>query len=356
METLLVIMAVFLALVFAGAFFWLLTRSSKSDSGQNQLLAETLVALKREMDTVKAALQEQSLQISQQMNQQLTQSTRFLTETHQNYQTAIHQVQHRLGELQEAAKSMQEVGRDISSLQDILRSPKLRGGMGELFLGELLRQILPEEHYTLQYGFRDGKKVDAVISLGSGLVPVDAKFPLENFRRIVEAKSEEEALSVRKAFNQDVKKHIDSIASKYILPEEGTFDFALMYIPAENVYYETIIRDDAATESIGSYALKKKVIPVSPNTFYAYLQAIVRGLKGLRIEKSAQKILESLGQLDTDFSKFLIDFEKLGGHLSNAQASYERSLRVFERLKSRFDAMEKESSQTLIEEPAGEKS
>ena len=209
-----------------------------------------------------------------------------------------------------------------------------------MFLEELLKQMLPLDHFSLQYTFTNGKKVDAVIFLGQGMIPIDAKFPLENFRRILEAKNDDDENRARKAFTADVKKHIDDIASKYILPEDGTFEFALMYIPAENIYYEVIIKDEFQAESISSYAQRKKVIPVSPNSFYAYLQAIVRGLKGLRIERSAQVILECLGQLETDFQKFLTDFEKVGGHLSNAEASYQKAFRRFEKLQDKVASIE----------------
>jgi DNA recombination protein RmuC len=306
-------------------------------------LGNFFATIQREISDLRSSLNQQIIQVSDRMNAQLSQNAQFLSNTHQGYQETMGQVQHRLGELQEATHSMLGIGKDISSLQDILRAPKLRGGIGELLLGELLRQILPEDHFSLQYTFRSGAIVDAVIFLGDALICVDAKFPLENFKRFTETQNEE-SKKAKKAFIQDVKKHIDSIASKYILPEEGTFDFSLMYIPAENIYYETIIKDEQQSESLAAYALRQRVVPVSPNSFYAYLQAIVRGLKGLRIEKSAQIILDSLGQLETDFKKLTIDFEKVGAHLSNAQAAYERSLRGFDKLQTKLTSLETISS------------
>lgn len=308
------------------------------------------VEWQKEMADLRCALKEQFLEIAHQVNTHLEQNSRFLSQTHQNYTQAVGQVQHRLGELQQVTQSMMEIGKDISSLQNILRAPKLRGGLGELFLAELLRQILPEDHFSLQYAFRDGSKVDAVILLGQGLIPVDAKFPLENFKRILQAKGEEEERRPRKEFLQDVKKHIDDIAAKYILPEEGTFEFALMYIPAENVYYETIIKDEMQSESLASYALRKKVIPVSPNSFYAYLQAIAYGLKGLRIENSAQMILENLGQLETDFGKCLQDFEKVGEHLRNAQSAFEKTDKRLGKLQNKLSSIETPQERPLIPE------
>ena len=197
------------------------------------------------------------------------------------------------------------------------------GGLGELFLGDLLAQIFPPAHYSLQHRFKSGEAVDAVIRVGQSFVPVDAKFPLENFKRVVETATEEERKTAKKKFIADVKKHIDAIAGKYILPDEGTFDFALMYIPAENVYYELIIKDEVVDtdKALLNYAFAKRVIPVSPNSFYAYLQTILLGLKGLHIEAQAQDILKNLARLSGDFEKFQDEFELVGKHLTNTKTT-----------------------------------
>ncbi len=171
------------------------------------------------------------------------------------------EVKESLGKLTQRTEQIQEVGKNISSLQDLLRAPKFRGGFGELLLERLLADILPRDNYSLQYKFRDGETVDAVIRIGGNLVPIDSKFPLEDFERIVAAESEDEQVAQRKQFTRTIKKHIDNV-TKYILPDEKTFDFALMYIPAENVYYETILRGYAEESEIYSYALQKRVIPV----------------------------------------------------------------------------------------------
>ena len=297
------------------------------------------------MHNLHTNLQEQIRSLSGQMADQQKQNTQFLQDNQQNYRQVMGDVQHRLGVLQQATQSMMDIGKDIASLQDILRAPKLRGGMGEFLLAELLRQILPEDHFSLQYRFNSGTQVDAVILLGDGIISVDAKFPLENFKRIMEAGDEGKQTEARKIFWRDVKKHIDDISTKYILPEEKTFDFALMYIPSENIYYETIIKDDAQNESLAAYAMKRKVIPVSPNSFYAYLQAIVRGLKGMRIERSAQIILQNLGQLEMDLGHCLTDFEKIGFHLGNARTAYEKTEQRFRKLKNKLDTMSEQHSQ-----------
>ena len=262
-----------------------------------------------------------------QVTDQLQKSTGDLNTRLDNAAKVVSEVSKGLGSLGEATKKVFEVGKDIASLQEILRSPKLRGGLGELFLGDLLAQILPPAHFTLQHRFKSGEVVDAVIRLGHNLVPVDAKFPLENFKRVIEVSSEEDQRAAKRKFIADVKKHIDAISGKYILPDEGTFDFALMYIPAENVYYELIIKDEAMDTDKGllNYAFVKRVIPVSPNSFYAYLQTILLGLKGMHIEERAQDILTNLARLSGDFRKFQEEFELVGKHLTNTKSRYDEA-------------------------------
>ncbi len=236
-----------------------------------------------------------------------------------------------LGELTQRTKDIQDVGKNISSLQEILRAPKFRGGLGELMLERLLTDILPRKNYLLQYRFRNGETVDAVIQIGENLVPIDSKFPLEDFERILSSESEEEQAALRRQFTRTIKKHIDNVA-KYIVPDENTFDFALMYIPAENVYYETILRGYAEESEIYSYSLQRRVIPVSPNSFYAYLQVIILGLKGLHIESAAHEILGHLGRLQGDLTDFQEDYATLGTHIGHAARKYDEAARKLTRL------------------------
>ena len=180
----------------------------------------------------------------------------------------------RLGELTKRTKDIEEVGKSISSLQEALRAPNFRGGFGEQGLERLLANNLPSGSYKLQYPFRNGEiRADAVIEIGGKLVPIDSKFPfpLEDFEQLSEAESEDEQKALRRQFTRIIKKHIDDV-TKYILPDENTFDFALMYIPAENIYYETIVQSE-----IYSYCVQKRVFPVSPNSFYTYLKTIAIG-------------------------------------------------------------------------------
>lgn len=245
------------------------------------------------------------------------------------------EVKEGLGALTQRTKVIEEVGKSISSFQEILRAPKPRGSLGELLLDQLLAEMLSHRNYSLQYSFNNGATVDAVIHIGGKKIPIDAKFPLEDFERLLAAESEEEQAKLRRQFTRTIKKHIDDVA-KYILLDEKTFDFALMYIPAENVYYETILRGQAEESEIYTYSHNKRVIPVSPNSFYAYLQVIVLGLRGLHIERDAGEIRGYLGRLQGDLKDFQDDFEMLGGHIRHAGGKYDEAARKLTRVDDKL--------------------
>jgi DNA recombination protein RmuC len=266
-----------------------------------------------------------------QMNQSLQEANKIIGQNLGSATSVFGNVKEQLGKLEETNKQIIAISKDISSLQELLRAPKFRGAMGETLLENLLSQVLPKEHYQAQYRFKSADVVDAVIRLGERLVPVDAKFSLENFQKMLESQDENIKESFRKKFIQDVKNRINEIAAKYILPAENTYDFALMYIPAENVYYEVIIKED-----IFSYSMSKKVIPVSPNTFYAYLQVICLGLRGLKVEENAKMILKRLGALSIDTDKFKEDFNILGSHLVNANTKYADAQKRFDKVNERL--------------------
>ena len=250
---------------------------------------------------------------------------------------AVIEVHGQLGALGEATRRMEQVGREITGLEQILRAPKIRGGFGETLLERLLAEILPVDAYRLQHGFRSGDKVDAAIVVASRLVPVDSKFPLENFRRMLEEPDEERRRPVRRQFLRDVRTRVDEIARKYIVPDEGTFEFALMYIPAESVYYEVILRDESGEDSLLGYALARRVVPVSPNSFYAYLQVILLGLRGFRIEQNAREILALLGRLQADATRLREHFDTLGRHITNAKNKYDETATALARLEGKID-------------------
>ena len=341
----LIILSVALLILFIFLFLSLKQTSSKIED------------LKRDQTESKALslMQNQIGQLTQNINQQLQSMSGHLQKTTGNIGTTLGDVKKDLGKMEEITRDVLEKAKNISNLENLLRAPKFRGGMGEFFLGDLLGQILPPAHYNLQYSFKSGETVDAIVRIGKNLVPIDAKFPLENFRKHLAEENEKEKAEFKKKFVSDVKKHINEIAKKYILPDEGTYDFALMYIPAENIYYETILKDEKFGEqrSIFSYANQKRVIPVSPNSFFAYLQVIVLGLRGLHIEKSARDIFQSLARLQGDLGRFRKDFEVLGSHLGNAKSKFDDADKRLEKFSDKLE-LTRDSEPAKLPEAAEE--
>jgi DNA recombination protein RmuC len=307
------------------------TRRDLAGQGANvDNLNQKLEALRTSQETLGQSLN-QNLQSGQQN------LTTFLTGSSKT----LGDLKQQLGTIEGHSRQMVQVSADLRSLQNILQAPKLRGLMGEYSLENLLKTILPMEHYELQYSFRNGKKVDALIRLADYAVSVDAKFPLESFQKMAEAQADDERAKLRKQFLNDVTKHIDKIAESYILPDEGTLDFALMYIPAENVYYETIVHQAEDKTDLSDYARTKKVIAVSPNLLYAYLMTVVMGLHGMAIEKQAETIRANLGRLSGDWNTFADDWKTLGGHLRNAANKYDDSQKKLDRLTLQLEQIQK---------------
>src|SRR2546423_10113853 len=257
------------------------------------------------------------------------------------------QIVERIGELGRTSAQMLQRANALARLERALRPPKARGGVGELLLANVLRDSLPGDAYELQHTFRSGERVDAVVRADK-LVPIDAKFPLENFERVVNAGDDAEHELHEKAFARDVKIHVDAIAAKYVRPADGTFDFALMYLPSESIYYELVC---GKTGGLYSYALGKRVFPVSPSTFHAYLAIIVLGLRGLQIDRHAQEVMAYCAQLAKDFSRFRQDFDVVGKHIGNAASKYSEADRRLERLETR---LEQATEATELEAPEPE--
>jgi DNA recombination protein RmuC len=330
-----------LLLFVLGLLVWLISASfagRRDIAGQAAnigLLHQQLEALKAAHDGLRDVLQKSLQTGHENINRNLESSQQVLS-----------RLNSQIGELQGANKQMLQVGTEVRRLQDILSSPKLRGQMGEWSLENLLAGILPKGSYELQYTFKDGKIVDALVRLEDYCVPIDAKFPLPSFERIVRVDVEEEKMKLRRQLINDIIRHIDKIASDYIRPAEGTLDFAMMYIPAENVYYETIVKYVGETKDILQYALDKKVIPVSPNLLYAYLMTVVMGLHGLQIEKQAAEIRQNLKKLNASFADFGGNWEILGRHLRNAHGQYDEGQKKLDRFGLQLTQI-----QTDAEEP-----
>jgi DNA recombination protein RmuC len=268
-------------------------------------------------------------------------------------------VRERVAVVSGIAQQVLESARDLGKLEDLLRPPQARGAFGEVLLEHLLAQGLPEGCWRTQYAFRSGARVDAVLVLNGALVPVDSKFPLEAFARMAAADQGDAARGLhRRAFVRDARKHVDAIADKYIRPDEGTFDFALCYLPSEAVYYE-FLREEPAGESAFRSALERRVFPVSPGTLYAYLLSIGVGLRGLRVEANARRVLDALSALRGDLDRFQSDFEVVGKHLGNARTRWEEAARRLDRFDDKLSevserAGELDSARASDDEPDAE--
>src|SRR3989338_795630 len=243
-------------------------------------------------------------------------------------------------QIRENLKQVQDAVKDVSSFQEIFKSPKLRGQWGEASLEHILAQHFPQELYKMQYLFSTGEQVDAVLKLPNGkILPIDAKFPSENFEKMTNAASETEKNFYKKNFIDDVKFKINDIAAKYILPAEGTLDYAFRYIPAEAVYYE-IIHNISKEADISAFAWSKHIILTSPNGIYKDLRTIEHWFKDVQISKKTQEILKKLGRVHQDAQKLMDDFRKLGSHLTNAKSAYDSSEKRLTILDDKVEKLE----------------
>ncbi len=259
---------------------------------------------------------------------QLAESSKVLGERLDKAAVVIAGVQKEIGQ-------MSEIGRSMKQLQDFLRSPKLRGNLGEQILREILGDFLPKESFFLQYRFKTGDIVDAAIKTESGIIAIDSKFPLERFNAFNSSENEAEKLNLQKEFVRDVKKHIDDIANKYILPEEGTIDYALMYIPSEAVYYEIM----SNLPELSDYSYKKRVLPVSPSTFYAYMRTILISFEGKKIEERAKTILSSLRAIQTESTKFGESLRVLTKHINDTKNTSDQVNNRYSSLNSKISTI-----------------
>ncbi len=321
-------------LVLTGVLIQQITAGRREAAAQGSAvsqLSQQLEQVRSRQDGLNQTLETRLSTGQEHINRYLTDSGRTLGE-----------LKEQIGKLKGDSERLLQLGADVRSLQHILTAPKLRGQLGEHSLTGLLQTLLPAGGYKLQHGFRSGRVVDALITLPDYSVSVDAKFPLPSFEKMAAAQSEDERQRLRRQFQSDVIKHIDKIAADYICPEEGTLDFALMYIPAENVYYETVIRYDSDRADVLEHALAKKVIPVSPNLLYAYLMTIVMGLHGLQIEKEAAAIRVKLQELAKGLSAFQGNWDTLGRHLRNAQNQYDEGHRQLTKFTTQLELIEQQ--------------
>ena len=259
-----------------------------------------------------------------------------------------------IGQVQRNVGEMSEIGRGMKELQEFLQSPKLRGNIGEEVLKDLITQMFPKHSFFLQYTFKSGEKVDAAIKTSAGILPIDSKFPMENFQKMSKAETKKEEAEYQKLFNRDIKKHIQVIGRKYILPEEGTMDFALMYIPSEPVYYEVV-----NSRELLKLAQTARVYPVSPTTLYAHLQTILLSFEGQKIELRARRVFTMLRAVQKDYSKVEESMSTLQRHLNNAYNMMSTVLTGFTQLGQKISSTqslgqgtaEEESDKKALKEP-----
>jgi len=303
--------------------------SQASSTGQLETIAKG-VALR--LDSVTPALQD-AIKNSAQITGQMTSDAQTkMADELKNTRDQISQIQRQLGEVQQAGKQMSQTA---LTLEGILGGAKSRGSLGEVTLERLLEDSLPSTQYAMQYRFSSGEVADALIKLrDKKLMAIDSKFPLDAYRRI-----STEGEEARRAFITAVKGHADAITRKYIVPDEGTLDVALMFVPSESVYYELLQTQDAKGQPLDAYCREKKVIAVSPNTLYAHLCVISMGLRGLQMEENAKRLLESLSGMEKQLEKFADKFSTLGTHLKNAQQSYSESDKLFEKAHNTLETV-----------------
>lgn len=287
--------------------------------------------LKRRDDTAMGLIK----QDLQGMSSQITATTKEINDRLNKAADYMMGVQKGLGE-------MQEIGRNMRELQEFLRSPKLRGNVGEKVMKDLLEQMIPKANLGFQHGFKNGARVDAIIKTRNGIIPIDSKFPMENFSAAAKAKDEADHKRFLHEFAKDVRKHVSDIARKYILPSEGTVDFALMYVPSEAIYYEIISSDDLL--DIGA---EQSVYIVSPNTFYYFVKTIMLALEGEKVEERAKLVLQALRGIQQDARKFGDELGVLDGHLTRAKKAMEGVASSYGRLGSKIEDTSKLQSDTV---------
>jgi DNA recombination protein RmuC len=360
------------AVVLIGLVVWVLVQNTQ-DQKKNEQLESQMNELRRDllglansqtqsstkMETIAATVSErlegvtQALQTgikdSAQTTSQITsQAQSAMANELRNTREQISQVQKQLGEVRQAGMQMHETA---EKLEHILGGTKSRGSFGEVALERLLEDCLPPSQYEMQSRFRSGETADAVLKLRDDKkMAIDSKFPLDAYLRL-----SSEGEEARRAFITAVKGHADSIARKYIVPEEGTLDVALMFVPSETVYYELLMSTDTKGQALDAYCRERRIMAVSPNTLYAHLSVIAMGLRGMQIEENAKKLAENLTGLRKQMDVFTDCFEKVGVHLKNAQQSFAEADKRFDKVSNTLDTVlsTRESEQPPIEDVQG---
>ena len=335
-----VVLILLLGAGLAAGMAWLARVLRELRSDWSSQLAERTAEVDRHLLGVTETMDRRLGELDTKVDRRLESATQTTNKIHE-----------RLGKVDEATTQMLERAKDLARLEQALRPPKARGGFGELLLENLLRDRLPPTAYEMQYTFDSGERVDALVKVDRN-IPIDSKFPLDNYNRLVEAESDDERTLAERQFARDVKQHIEAIAGKYIRPDEGTYDFAFMYIPVEAVYYELAC---GKTGALLAYAHERRVFPVSPTTFTAYLQVIALGLRGMQIEQHAHEVMAYVAELQRDFDRFADDFDKVGTHIGHAQSKYHEASKRLDRFETKLERAVEEQAElegeTVLELP-----
>ena len=337
-----------LSVGFGVVVTWFLTRRGSSSAASDNSLKDHL---QERFDHISARIDKRLQENIHAMNE----SKSFLANRVSGAERAVREVTNTLSKLEHATAALKTSTDEISSFQNLLKSPKVRGSFGEVLLNNLLADVLPHDRYSTQYVFSSTHDIaDAIIRLQDNyIVAIDAKFPLSNYEVYAREENREQKEKLRSAVVRDIKKHVADISRKYISPHEHTLDYAFMYIPVEGVYYETMVQP-ADGESLWDYCLEHHIVPVSPNSFLAYLQTILVGLRGMKIEQQAREILLNLSQVQRDFVQFNEDFAMVGKHLTNAKNKFDASARRLDKFQNRLDQIESTSSVAELPERSPE--
>jgi DNA recombination protein RmuC len=331
------VLIVFLLAGFMAAMaYYIVSRLNKINEGhkEDDVLTKWLTEMKGSVDKIPNEIERHLKDQKDTLDRQ----TKLIWERLDASSEVVRAVQKQLG-------GLQEFGTDMKDLSNILKSPKLRGGLGEQFLYEILENFLPKDLFKTQYKFKNGDTCDAAVFTDKGIIPIDSKFPMENFKAMLTAQTQEERDKFKKVFSSDVKKRIDEISSKYILPEEGTTGQAIMYIPSENVYYELIVN----TPEIEDYCHKKNIIMASPNTLSYFLKVLLVAYQQHELEKHAGEILKALGGIKIEAEKFNDDLGVLERHITNSYKSMDGVKNRFGKLFGKIESVQS------IEEPEQKK-
>ncbi len=322
--------ALFVLVALAIALLWLiLNLKSKLEKGEDNKEAAVI-------QEKLAMLLEENRELRRAMDQKLSETHQTNQRQYADSARLIENITEKLTKLDETNKQVVNFSSQLQNLQDILKNPKQRGVLGEYFLEETLKNVLPPNSYQMQYPFEDGSIVDAVVFVKDKIIPIDSKFSLENYERILNTNDAETREKLEKQFKQDLKSRIDE-TSKYVKPEEKTMDFAFMFIPSEAIYYDLLVNKVGAvqvnTRDLIEYAFKEKhVIIVSPTSFLAYLQTVLQGLKALQIEESAKEIkkwVEMLGKHILSYEEYM---KKLGTSMSTTVSHYNNAYHEFKKI------------------------